>query len=76
LNNKQHEVKELGKVSLRMGRFMEAREEKEKGAISRNDNRLRINSRVSNNKDLSSPRQQKAIQQQPKYFKSTSLPSN
>lgn len=57
LNNKQHEVKELGRVSLRMGRFMEGREEKEKGAItSTNGNRLRINSRVNNNKDLNSPR--------------------
>lgn len=56
-----------------MARFMEGKSEK--GGLEKNENRLRLNSRVNNNKE--SPRKPTITsQQQQKYFKSSSLPVN
>lgn len=62
----------MGKVSLRMARFMEGKSEK--GGLEKNENRLRLNSRVNNNKE--SPRKPTTTSQQQKYFKSSSTPVN
>lgn len=56
-----------------MARFMEGKSEK--GGLEKNENRLRLNSRINNNKE--SPRKSTTTtSQQQKYFKSSSTPVN